>query len=779
MPMSASVSVVRVPRQLPSETSGFVGRRPELAALSMLLRKSRLVTVTGLGGVGKTRLALRAARNTAAGFRDGVVFAELGELRDPALVPGAVAAALSLSPQNAWSPREAVIGYLRDRELLLILDTCEHVLDECARFTEAMLREAPGVRILATSREPTGLPGEAVYELGPLRVPAHDGGPASQDTGDAVELFAQRAAGAVHGFELTEANRPQVVAVCQQLDGIPLAIELAAVRLRALSLEELTQRLGGRMWLLAGGHRGIPRHKTLRGMIGWSYDLCNPAEQALWARLSVFAGPFGVEAARDVCGDRNLPGDVVVDALIGLVDKSVLIREEGPAPLYRMLDTIREYGAEQLAGTPAENTVRRRLLQRYLRLATDLDTDPLVSQVAKYRALHRERASLWAAVRHSLAIPGQDRAAAQLLGKLYWYAEISGSVQEAGHYLGMALERFGDPTPERCVLLLLHGFVRAIRGEHADGIAQCEEGLALAKALGEDRSYARGHLYYCQALLAAGRLADTEAAADAAASLMAETGDRTSDVVPIYHALRHVAAEDFSQCEAACAEGLRRLPTDRGERWASGSLLVLAGAAAYLRGDTEGASAACLKSLDLRRELHDPLGIAYALGLLSLTATGQGRHRRAAWLSGATAPLWEQVGGVFIGIPNGPALAGYIARQARKALGEDAYGELLRAGASRSLDEIIELALSDADDLIPATAPATAPSPLTPREEEIAELVTSGLVNREIADRLVISKRTVDAHVEHIFAKLGISTRLQLAMWAREHAASHPPPPGK
>jgi predicted ATPase len=358
----------RVPGTLPPQTSGFVGRAAELGRVRGLLRRSRLVTVTGPGGVGKTRLAVHAAGQAADDFPDGIHFIELSAVRDPGLLVHTLAAGLTVagpaSPEpDQGSQLDRLLAFLRQRELLLILDTCEHLVDGCAALADTVLREAPGVTILATSRQPLDAAGEATFQLRPLPVPAPDSGVAG--TADAVELFAQRAAAAAPGFTVTPENLGDVIMVCQRLDGIPLAIELATVRLRALPLHQMAERIDDRLRLLTGGRRsGTPRHQTLRATVEWSYSLCTPAEQLLWARLSVFAGDFDTAAAEAVCRGGGLAADEIVPAVISLVDKNVLTRGDGqddggaesgrPAPAFRMLNTLREFGAERLrqAGPP-------------------------------------------------------------------------------------------------------------------------------------------------------------------------------------------------------------------------------------------------------------------------------------------------------------------------------------------------------------------------------------------------------------------------------------------
>ena len=316
-------------RQLPAEVSAFVGRTDELAALAGLLRRGRHVTVTGPGGVGKTRLALRAAADAANRYADGTRLVDLSGLADAALLPVAVAQGLGLHGRDPRPARAAVLDHLRGQRLLLILDTCEHLTAAVARFASQVLRETDGITILTTSRQPLHLAGEAVLRLGPLPVPdaGRDPGP-----GDAVELFATRAAAALPGFTISDAELPDVIRICRRLDGIPLGVELAAVRVRALPLAELADRLDASFSVLAGARRGaVPRHQTLQAAIDWSHGLCTEAERALWERLSVFAGSFDLAAARDVAACPLVPADQVGDVLAALVDKSVVLRPGRPA----------------------------------------------------------------------------------------------------------------------------------------------------------------------------------------------------------------------------------------------------------------------------------------------------------------------------------------------------------------------------------------------------------------------------------------------------------------
>jgi predicted ATPase/DNA-binding CsgD family transcriptional regulator len=761
--LSANTALVaRRPGELPVETTGFVGRQREQAELAALLGpaqpgSARLVTVTGPGGVGKTRLALRVAAQLAGQFTDGVCLAELSGLRDPELLANTVASCLGLGESGGSSQLDAVIEYLHDRQLLLILDTCEHLIDACAMLADVLLRATGRVTVLATSRQPLDVPGEHACAISPL--------PAA---GEAVELFTRLAATVVPGFAVTDANRANVIRLCQRLDGVPLALELAAVRLRALSVEQLTERLEDRFRLLTGGRRAtLAHHQTLHTATEWSYDLCTPAEQLLWARLSVFAGSFDVAAAEDVCGGWPLPSEDVLATLIGLVDKSVVSRVENDR--YRLLDTIREFGAEKLADGQDADAVRERHVARYVTMAEQFAAHFSDDQLARFRALRQEHANLRAALDSSLdgSSPRSADQAARLMAALFSYWPIAGLAREGNYWIGKVLERFPDPSAERAWLLIARCYLVASGAEAAG-----REGVALAEQLAEPLIAARGYLALHLALAAKGKVTEAAAAGAAAAERMAGLGDDIGLLcLDAQMSQMHAVAGQAALALALCAAGLARSEAAGGEIWSASYMHYTSGLALFQLGEYERSAAAEYRALALKSELGDTMGIAHCLEVLAWLAARQRRHDRAAWLLGAAAALWQRTGRRVSGNPVLEELHKRAAEAAREVLGQDRFALRQERGAGYPLEELIAAAVSDADDLgrtaaERAAASAQAPhGPLTGREHEIALLVAAGLSNREVAHRLVISKRTVDAHIEHIFTKLGVSSRVQLATW--------------
>lgn len=782
--------ITRQQGRLPVEATGFIGRQAELARLAALLERARLVTITGPGGVGKTRVALRAAAQAGPAFKDGVCLVELSTLREPALLPHVVADALGLPERSPGLRQDAVLAHLRDRHLLLILDTCEHLIDECAVFAEAVIAEAPRVTLLATSREPLDVIGENSCPIPPLPIPGLDV-PAGAG-GTAVDLFMERAAAAVPGFTVAADQMRHVIGVCKRLDGIPLAIELAAVRLRALSLAELASRLDERLVLLADGQRG-GRHKTLRDAISWSYDLCTPTEQALWARLSVFAGPVSISAAEQVCADGEVDRDQVMSMMIRLVDKSVLGRCEpdadggnssggsggsaGQPTRYQMLETIREFGAEQLAATGAQTATRSRLVARYLALARGFgDQIADDDQLDRLRELRREHASIRAALKCTLEEDECDPVAdgVELATALFAYWRARGLTRQGSYWLGKAIERSPATSTARARALLRHGYLAALQGNGDLAEADAADSLRIGAELGNDPIIAHGYLLRNLALSVSGRLDEAaEAGAEAGRLLAMIDAPRLIDL-EIQLAYLALLGGDVEGAVEHVQRGMNLLGQGR-ERWLHSKLYLLAALALFMGGrETESAWGA-LRSLRLKQEIGDAVGIAFTLEILGWLAARSGRHERAAWLLGGAEQLWCETGGRLTATGTMGRLHTEAVARSTGALGDKRFETLFARAVRQRSDQVIAFAASDADDVADdGGTKIRLPGQLTAREHEIAMLVAHGLSNRQIAEQLFISRRTVDAHVEHIFGKLGITSRVTLAIQLREHpAAAH------
>lgn len=729
--------------ELSADATPFVGRGPELARLTGMLSQARLVTVLGPGGVGKTRLTLRAADRVAHQFGDGVCVVRLSALSDPRLLPHTVGARLGLAAQDGRTPVETILDYLRDREMLLVLDTCEHIIDACAEFAEVLLEETPRITVVATSRQPLDVNGESICPLFPLSVPDADssGVPGNAgSSGDATDLFALRAADAAGDFTITAENQGDVVSVCERLDGIPLAIELAAVRLRTLSLAELARLLTTRLAIpegprtgqdrlpalpgqqRAGGNilaamkdpsRAEARHRTLLATIRWSYDLCTPAEQALWERLSVFAGSFGIDAAEEVCAGRDLPRDQVAATLIGLVEKSVLVRE-APEPgcrsRYRFLDTIREFGVERLAASGSQTAVQDRFIARYAAKAKYfgdhlLDDD----QLERYRELAREHASLRAALEYSLDTEDCRRAreGAEMAADLYGYWAVSGKLREGGYWLGKVLQRFPGRTRERARALVAWSYLTAFQGEPGKSVADAEEGIAIASELGEDLVAARGFMHMNLALAFSGQFKEAIAAGAEAERRFEALGDRIGQIcLDTQMAHLYQLSGDFEKAARYYQRGLRRSGDTR-EQYATGYLYGVAGMSLFQQPGREAECAeAAGRALIAKHELNDPLGIGLALQVFAWLACRAGRHARCAWLLGAADEVWARAGSRLGDSETVERIYQQSVQAAREALGDQRYELIYTEGRYYPRDGIVKYAVTDADILPPSLTAA-------------------------------------------------------------------------
>ena len=470
---------------LPAPLAGFVGRGAELSEVAALISTSRLVTLAGIGGVGKTTLALQAAREQVPLFEDGVWLVELGDLSDASLLTGVAAAVLGIHDRAARPLAEVMVENLAERDALVVLDNCEHVIDAAAQLIETLLQGCPQLRILATSQEVLGIPGEAVLPLSPLPYPETDSvlNRHKLTQYDAVALFLERARTAQPGFTLTPHNADAVARICIQLDGLPLAIELAAARLRAMSVEQIADRLSHRFKLLTRGRRDAPtRQQTLSWCIAWSYQRCTPQEQQLWARLSVFAGTFELEGTRAICAD-DLSAEELLDELCALVDKSILIRTEDDGVVrFRLLATLREYGREHINAADDYERLQQRHFDWYRQLLGQANSEYFSKhQVRWINRLRREMPNLQEALQFA-----QSNAPADLLGVVIAMRHIwaaNAMLQEERRWLELALSATpAEPTPDRVEALATLVMVAVLQADWTTMATRALEARALLKA---------------------------------------------------------------------------------------------------------------------------------------------------------------------------------------------------------------------------------------------------------------------------------------------------------
>ncbi|WP_328871165.1 LuxR C-terminal-related transcriptional regulator [Streptomyces sp. NBC_00287] len=735
----------------PAELTSFVGRRDESADVRRLLTEGRLVTLTGPGGVGKTRLASHVAKQIARTFPDGAWLVPLAALGDEAFVPHAVADALEVRNETGRPPLDVLVEHLRGRTLLLVLDNCEHVLRSCALLAQTLLAAGDGVRILATSRHRLGLAGEQLYEVPPLPAPAPEElGASAAEHFPALRLFADRAAAVVPGFTVGEGNQHAVARLCRRLDGLPLAIELAAVRVRALGVDQLVERLDDRYQLLTGGSpASAPRHRTLRSAVDWSHDLCTPQEQLVWAWLSVFVGGFDLAAAEAVCGGEGLGATAVLDAVAGLVDKSVLVREErGGQVRYRLLVSLRHYGLEKLEDIGEVTVTRRRHRDYFARLATEYEQTWFgPDQVAVTDRLRLDQDDFRAALDFCLTTPGEAQHGLRLAATLWFHWVAGGAWGEGRHWLDRALRAGARPD------------ATLTRAMWAGALMSLVHTRSAAVLAGTDPPHSAPP-------------ADAELPVPAPPPIPADafgTGRTATTTVGfvvltrVELACTLVSRGRPGEATALCAEAVAVCEA-HGEQWARAWALRTLGLAHWSLGEYDRAAEHARACLRLPYTERRRQSLARTLDLLAAAEALAGQAERAAVLRGAVDRIWRDIGGDPTQA-RGSGRRCAAERHARRALGDQAYERAHRRGGALSRNDVVAYALGELRR--PTTGSSAAPDtrPLTRREAEVAALVAQGLTNRQIAEALVISQRTAEGHVERILVKLGFSRRSQLAVW--------------
>jgi predicted ATPase/DNA-binding CsgD family transcriptional regulator len=774
---------------VPAELSSFVSRQDELTQVRRLLSTHRLVTFTGIGGVGKTRLALRTATDARRAFPDGTWFIDLCglvpaepatvEIPDAQAVADLVCATLGVRERSARAPVDVLCERLARARLLLVLDNCEHLLSACAMLAEALLRASPGLRIVATSREPLTVAGEATLPVPPLPVPDPQEPPALDDLirCASVALFTARAAAAVHDFQLTEGNRHAVAEICQRLDGLPLAIELAAARLPVLTPRQIADRLTDRFTLLTRRSRSSPdRQQTLRACVDWSFDLCTKDEQRLWARLSAFADSFEFDAIEGICASDDLPADELLDLTDSLVDKSILVRsyDRGGGARYRMLQTIQVYGLEKLREAGEDALLPRRHRDWYEALVARARAEWISDRQAYWLTrLTREYPNLRAAVDFSLREPGEVDAALRIalsLPAMYWWAR--GMFREGRRWLKVALGATTERGVRHTRAMLLASRL-AFAQRDGDASRLLEDGERLARRL--DAPDAIAHAMFIRGTTAMFRneLGLAVESFEAALATLARAAEPELDQ-RLHLMFTLVAAAGLAGDHARASECYREVlaitePTGEGihrsnAMWAYGMVV-------WRQGDLDQAAELQVASLRLKRihGLDDTLGGALCLEVLGWIEAGRRRPDRAATLIGAADAALEDLGTPIRTFGHLAGQHDECERQIRGALGGRMFDETIRRGRSMTYEEALAYALGEARSAPPAT-PA-APTPLTRRQQQVAMLVGRGLSNREIASALVISQRTAESHLESILTRLGFSSRAQVAAWT---AGQHP-----
>lgn len=757
---------------LPVEVSSFIGRRGDLATARQRLSVSRLLTLTGIGGVGKTRLAIRIAADTHRAFPDGVHLIQLDELREAALLSATVVTSLSDAVGAPQGDVGTLVEFLQDKHLLIILDNCEHLLAACGLLVERLLRSCPQVRVLATSREPLGIDGEAVLPVPSLPTPDLDldePSPPKLFRGyGAIELFADRANAVDPNFRLTLDNQLVVAEICQTLDGIPLAIELAAVRIRTLTLDEILGLLTDRFQLLAIGKRtASTRHQTLRASLDWSFGLCTEQEQRLWARLSVFAGAFELDGVVGVCSGDGIPGDQVLDLLSRLVEKSILTRDARAGHTsYRLLETVRQYGLQRLTDLAEVVSMHDRHLEWYADLVERSYVEWISrNQVSWVHRLTAERANLRAALKWGHSEVESASVVSRMAVHLgeYWLA--CGLLADGRHWVSQSIERTVD-LALRTQLLCLDGVLQGMQGQGHSAAEQIEVARALARQL-ESRSLEAE--VKCSAGMVATCTGDVEPAIapmEEAVRYFGDLGDRPGLIRALWILYGVLLCAGQSERGIRHAQKCLDLSEEAGEVWIRSSVLWLLGVAAWQDGESRRSRELHMESLRLSLDLENVLGCALSLEGLAWLAAVEGQSERAAFLLGGASRLWSTAGTLVAAVPRLGSFREKSEQLTQQQMGMARYEVEWRRGNAARKAAVVRAAMGK-EAFLPLRHQHEAPK-LTRREGEVTRLIAYGMTDRQISAHLVIAQRTAEWHVERILRKLDFSSRTQVAAWWSE-----------
>jgi predicted ATPase/DNA-binding CsgD family transcriptional regulator len=754
-----------------SQLTTFVGRDAELAAARGLLETVRLLTLVGPAGVGKTRIAQRLADE--ADFADGVVVIELDALTDPELLPQVAAVDLGLR-DVPLEPTAQLLSFLRTKTMLIVLDNCEHLAQACREFVTAVLATAPQVRFLATSRHVLGIGGEQLLPIRPLSVPDRY---AAARPDDAVALFAARAAFALPHFTVNDDNCETVLGICSRLDGIPLAIELVVPWLRVMSAHDVLTRLDDTFALLTAEAEARPsRQQTLIAAMDWSFALCAPDEQTLWARASVFTGGFTVEAAAAVCTDDRIPPTALLRLLGGLVDKSVLIRDEvdGVTRL-RMLYTIRHYGRRLLAQSGDERQFRCRHLDHFRTVVDRIGQQWCgPDQVELLAQMRLEHNNLRAALDFGLGDPEQQFVGARLATAMYFYW-LCGFLGESRRWLDRVLGLDSLPDEIRQDALWINSYAATALGELPAGKRFAEQAAVIAGRTGDPLQKANAMLITGGSAFLHGELVAGEQYYRRSAECYLVANVIDCRIVLAYASMAMVAATDgdLALAEARAADAIE-IAEKRGERWANSYAHYAVALANWRVGRHAEAARHAMESLRLKADFNDLLGLAVLCETVAWIVTSACSAQQAAEALGVASMVWRHMGSELVVTSDNWRLPRSRCEEVtRGALGEERYrtayarGTAIGANLDDAVDHLLKLSTA-----VATAACGNGPTVLTGRELEVAELVAAGAANKEIAARLVISTRTAEKHLANITKKLGFTSRSQLAAWVVDRRPS-------
>ena len=811
----------------PVQLTSFIGRQHEIADLQRRLFSAHLVTLTGPGGCGKTRLALEMAETLAERFTDGIWFVELAPLREPELVVQQVVQTLGLQPAPEQPLMDVLAGFVRSKQLLLVLDNCEHLITACAEVAHKLLSQAAGLRILATSREALGVAGEAVYPLSGLAWPSAEAAPTTGTAPpiqyDAVRLFVERAQASVPGFELSAGNAAPVIEICRRLDGLPLALELASAHVKVLSVHEIATQLNQRLDLLSSSARSgrDPRHQSLRAAIDWSYAMLALDEQILLRRLGVFSGGCTLELVEAVCAGDGLAAEQVLELLAGLVEKSLLLVDTcgRTQARYQLLETIRAYALEKLDEAGETTRLRDRHLETYAARAEEVA--PKLQDAYQQLWLNwlegehdNLRAALaWAADSHPPE-SGRIEAGLRIANALIRFWEIRGYVQEGQTWFERLLAR-ADASISPIVHasgLTFASFLAMFQGQAALAMAYGRKAVALAEAAGDEgnpvlilalsglssgaraagdfkTAFAIGErgiqllrdssgppFYLGMALLSQGSVAielgdyaTARAALDESLAIARQAGDAFR-IAHALNALGDLARSEnkYPEAQGAYEQSVALLREINAQHDLASVLHNLGHTALHLN-NIERAHVLIRESLAIHQAMYNQPGTAECLIGFAAIALLRGYPEAGARLLGASTVIGGQRAAVASMWHATRMEYEHYLQLAQTQLSPEEFQVEYAAGLAMSQEQAVQYALDQALKPDLSVVSEEVVDGLTRREREIAALVGQGKTNGAIADELVLSTRTVETHVSHILSKLGFSSRAQIMRWAIEH----------
>ncbi len=768
---------------LPAPRTALIGRERDLAAIWKILGddETRLLTLSGVGGCGKTRLALQLAGDLAANYPQRNWVVELSAVAEPELLPSVVAEALGLQESGSTSSTTALIAQLQSAPALLLIDNCEHLVDACALFINTLLAACPALRVIATSREPLHIAGERQYRVPPLDIPNLDP-PVDVDAiaaSPAVQLFTSRAQAVLPSFELARDNAESVGRICVRLEGIPLALELAAARVHVLGIQQILRRLDDSFRLLIGGNRVAPtRHQTLRATLEWSDGLLTSDERAVFRRLAVFNGEFRLAAAEAVCADAEIPSVAVLDILAGLADKSLVVTESSTrSAWYRLLEPLRQYALELLDASGESSAIRTLHAAFYLDLAqraADKLRGP--EQEQWLRRLEREQANLRAA----LTWTRQTDPALELrfVVALAPFWEIHGHLREGMRRLRGALERSESKDDNTLRAQALTGagrlalyFDQTSTAHETDAVWFTRESLQLARELGDAPAIASalrdlGMIYRVQRAYARA----IECLEEALAIVEALDDEPGAMRVQLHLGLAMYRAErtpdDRPQATRMFQESLKRL-REFGDMRIVGIAQVLLGLATQDRGDLSASIRQIADGMSTHHRLEDEWLVASDLLVLSEVLLDAGRPRQAVLFVGAAQALSDRLGGSLdqTSFADIAKITNQINALRREEWFDGVWTESHALGAEEAVLAAHAL-LDEQDARAPSvTSDTLTPEPLTRRQLQVARLLAEEYSDRQIADALFIAPSTVASHVHQILQKLELRSRVQVAEW--------------